>query len=397
MRPEYIEAVEKRLAWRQQMARPGSQDFWREAFKGAPFGAYRAVLDMGETYVMVPKFCEMVEAARETMPDDLAFELPWVLSPMGWIWFAKPFTLPFLRSQTEAFRQLSTLDQLAALSMPLESELVNGRMALPITPELVEQWVPVLSLSPEQRVALTNLAIHYSHGVGADDITALAQAIGRLQGKPSLISRIRVRAVGWYRTDLAPEHANRVQSGSGETPDLAVFCFGDQGYRPFSPLAHFGLHGGAPVGPRIAAFEAWSRKGYLEHHGAVDAPYDDPPGLWRHEIRLVYTVFHLMAQKLALRMTTPTDRATRRRAERNKQTAPPTIEVVTLRRLEADRRRDPTGHEVDWQWSWTVGGHWRKQWYPSERLHKEIYIETYIKGPPDKPLKNTIKIFAARR
>jgi hypothetical protein len=91
------------------------------------------------------------------------------------------------------------------------------------------------------------------------------------------------------------------------------------------------------------------------------------------------------------------DREVRRRAERQRQVAPPFIQVVTLRRMEIARRRDPTGEAPDWQWQWSVIGHWRWQWYPSDGTHKRIFIESFVKGPPDKPFKNTIKLFAAKR
>jgi hypothetical protein len=420
LHPAYIEAIEKRLEWKRQMDRPRAEVNWHEEFQGAPFDAYRAVLDAGETYVMVPKFCEMVEAARRTVPDDLAFEMPWMLTPSGWIWFAQPFALPYLASQAKAFREMTTLEQLAAFTAPMDEDLpffadtsggppshatalplVNGRTVIPITPERIAQWLPLVSLSDEQKTALADLALHYSRGVGPDELQKLAAAIAKLSGKPSPIFRIRVRAVGWYRTDvqgrsLGTPH-NAIRSGA-HAPDLAVLCFGDKGRAPFTPLAHFGIEGGGHLGDRVAAFEAWAAQGYEKHGGAVDAPYDDPDGMWRHEIRLIYTVFYLMAQKLAVRVKTPTDRATRRRAERNRQAAPPTIEVVTLRRLEADRHRDPTGHEVDWQWQWSVIGHWRWQYYATQGLSKRIWIHMFTKGPKDKPFKQpSVKIFAARR
>ncbi|MGH7393698.1 MAG: hypothetical protein ACREM3_30220, partial [Candidatus Rokuibacteriota bacterium] len=117
-----------------------------------------------------------------------------------------------------------------------------------------------------------------------------------------------------------------------------------------------------------------------------------------HEIRWIYTALHLMSQRLSITVRHPTDRATRHRAEREGQEAPPFIDVVTLRRLEAARQRDPQGNNVDWQWQWQVAGHWRDQWYPSEGVHKPKFIESYIKGPADKPLKpDSIKVYVAER
>jgi hypothetical protein len=74
------------------------------------------------------------------------------------------------------------------------------------------------------------------------------------------------------------------------------------------------------------------------------------------------------------------------------------INVVTLRRMSEDRAKDPQGHFIDWQWQWTVTGHWRHQYYPSQPVHKRVYIEAYIKGPPDRPLKPPgAKLFVVKR
>lgn len=77
-------------------------------------------------------------------------------------------------------------------------------------------------------------------------------------------------------------------------------------------------------------------------------------------------------------------RADRRRAEREGREIP-AVNVVTLRK--AAPLDEPNGQrDVDWQHSWIVSGHWRKQWYPSESAHKPVYISPYLKGDPSKPL-----------
>lgn len=117
-----------------------------------------------------------------------------------------------------------------------------------------------------------------------------------------------------------------------------------------------------------------------------------------HEIRLVYTAFHLMAQKLAMVVQHPHDRHTRKRFEKERLNWNPWIRLVTLRRLEQHRKEAQERGEVDWHWQWQVRGHWRDQWYPSEQAHKKIFIEAYIKGPENKSLKPpTHTIFKAIR
>lgn len=40
----------------------------------------------------------------------------------------------------------------------------------------------------------------------------------------------------------------------------------------------------------------------------------------------------------------------------------------------------------DWSHRWLVSGHWRNQWYPSEGVHRPIWIDAFVKGPSDAPL-----------
>ncbi|MFI6432899.1 hypothetical protein [Rhodococcus oryzae] len=41
---------------------------------------------------------------------------------------------------------------------------------------------------------------------------------------------------------------------------------------------------------------------------------------------------------------------------------------------------------------WMVRGHWKRQWYPSENRHHPIWIEQYVAGPDDAPIKVPDKV-----
>lgn len=68
------------------------------------------------------------------------------------------------------------------------------------------------------------------------------------------------------------------------------------------------------------------------------------------------------------------------------------VTVVTLRRKEQELRDMTNQNEEapDWQFRWMVSGHWRNQWYSSEERHRLKWIDPYLKGPEDKPIKATI-------
>lgn len=76
-------------------------------------------------------------------------------------------------------------------------------------------------------------------------------------------------------------------------------------------------------------------------------------------------------------------RSSERRAAREGLSASG-VRLIKLRTTE--RRTEPGEGTVNWQHSWIVRGHWRKQWYPSQQTHKARYINPYPKGPEDKPL-----------
>ena len=81
-------------------------------------------------------------------------------------------------------------------------------------------------------------------------------------------------------------------------------------------------------------------------------------------------------------------RSTKRRIEHEyKQTPAEFVNVITLRRLQADRENETGGKDVEWHWHWSVRAHWRNQWYPADGVHRPLFIESYIKGDLDKPFK----------
>ena len=67
------------------------------------------------------------------------------------------------------------------------------------------------------------------------------------------------------------------------------------------------------------------------------------------------------------------------------------ITVVQLRNKEyAGGNQEPSGNTLEYNFRWMVSGHWRNQWYATEEKHKLKWIDAYIKGPEEKPLKTTI-------
>jgi hypothetical protein len=113
-----------------------------------------------------------------------------------------------------------------------------------------------------------------------------------------------------------------------------------------------------------------------------------------HVARWVSAAWHLMARPIAAREPGVVDRAAVKRARR--ADVDPAVTVITLRQA----RRAPSGEEprrVDWRARWLVRGFWRQQWYPSLGAHRAIWIDAYVKGPEDRPLRIREHVYAWRR
>lgn len=61
--------------------------------------------------------------------------------------------------------------------------------------------------------------------------------------------------------------------------------------------------------------------------------------------------------------------------------------IIALRSRDYDHPASETEREVRWNNRWWVRGHFRAQWIPSDKTHKVIWVDPYIKGPENKPFK----------
>jgi len=79
----------------------------------------------------------------------------------------------------------------------------------------------------------------------------------------------------------------------------------------------------------------------------------------------------------------------------------PRVRVVELRRSQYVKREDTvsdaTGRKLTCRF--VVKGFWRNQWYATRQEHAQIYIESFLKGPADAPLKSAASstVYVVRR
>lgn len=131
---------------------------------------------------------------------------------------------------------------------------------------------------------------------------------------------------------------------------------------------------------------------------------DFPDEMWQL-VQWVLVLNTFLKQTLLRTDEVPAERHLRKRWQRQYRKAAPPIHVVALRQVAHVPK--PIGDEglievtpepVVWHCQWIVRGHWRRQWHPSTRTHEVQWIDSYLKGPEDQPLKApAATVYAARR
>ena len=77
--------------------------------------------------------------------------------------------------------------------------------------------------------------------------------------------------------------------------------------------------------------------------------------------------------------------------QRARRIAPEAVTVVELRASVREAAQvEIAGDHRDWRYRWLVRGHYRAQWYASTKTHRVIWVASYLKGPEDRPLKETM-------
>lgn len=121
----------------------------------------------------------------------------------------------------------------------------------------------------------------------------------------------------------------------------------------------------------------------------------DQPHSTTNITRLVMATWMLMGQTVTHVADEQPDRAARRRAVRAK--LPQQVTVIRLRREQAPPAEPGESH-VEWSHRWITRGHWRWQPYGHGRSERRrIWIDPYVKGPADKPLVQSEKVYSLER
>ncbi len=297
MKMSYLRAIEKQAAWLQWLKSPHLEipdPMYLEVMRTSG-----DILTYAETLYMNANFCDLVDHARRTVPDDLEWEDSWVPCQWGFLYLETPFLIP------------------------------------------------------------------------------------RVPGIPSAT---HIRAIGWRPSEVRPGCTVFITYVDGLPGSYAEGGFA-------SP-SHFTLAAGEPVLDRLHQFESESIAMPMEpgYH-----PCKETDEL--HEIRWLYTALHLMSQRLSITSTEPVSPLARSMARRKGRKLNSVLKVVSLRRMEYDRQQERGKHsDREYHWQWLVRGHWRRQPFGHGASYKNIFIEAFVKGPQNAPLKLPVRtLFVAAR
>jgi len=151
---------------------------------------------------------------------------------------------------------------------------------------------------------------------------------------------------------------------------------------------------GDPQEPMVHTPENYA-EGWDEHREAEWSEGRSPVPDNENWVRTVIAIFNLMNQTVADTREVDVDRHTAKRARR--MNLPGRVTIIHLRRTEGSR----SDHEsdIEWQHRWVVRGHWRNQPYGSgeDKHYERIWIAPHIRGPEDKPLIITDKVYSLHR
>lgn len=154
----------------------------------------------------------------------------------------------------------------------------------------------------------------------------------------------------------------------------------------WSPLSPTLLVNGNCIGPYRYPVPEWYRSKIIAEG---DIPTDSVTSI----AHLALATWFIMGETVVDVSEGQVQRQFVRRAKR--MGLPPRVTVITLRRKSGKTDNETV---VEWKHRWPVRGHYRNQRHGSGLSEtKKIWIGPHIKGPPDRPLIQTEKVYNLRR
>jgi hypothetical protein len=305
----------------------------------------------------------------------------------------------------------------------LTAEVARGNAAA--TTEALREWLPEAQSFhvTEDMAHLVVYAASQLSGVDRINRMMLPSPAGLVRfegGLPFQDVRGRLMKISWAA--WCPVVVYRGKPGSGQPFETTLlFLWNDH---RADPDAIYELLQQEPPERRRRYEQAFGRWGFIGSEYVIDGmrlgeaygePDDrkraevladgDTPTPFTNSIRMMHAFWLLLGQTVTLSSEAHLDRAHRKRAGR--AGIPARVTVVQLRNVES--RRAEGESLVEWSHRWIVRGHpaWRAcgpnhpmaELYPgaTDKYRCRVWIEPFTKGPADKPLVITDKVYSLSR
>lgn len=253
-------------------------------------------------------------------------------------------------------------------------------------PDLVDLIDTAAPTMPDQRLAESDL-------IAPSGFLWFSEPLPDRTGQDPVIP---IAALAW--TTVAPDHPLMEARGDGETPGVFIHT-----YARLRDMDGFPGHDD----PRLrdipglfpSSSTAWTIGSLIgEAFGQAPPSERYQPGFYQ---RVAAAFWTLAQQPLTMAAEAPPgDKTTRKKATRLGVTAPSApVRVITLRRSERAQRHhdesdETSGRKVGVRF--VTRGHWRNQWLPSRKAHRQQWIAAHWRGPEDGPVQGGEKVFLAK-
>jgi hypothetical protein len=324
---------------------------------------FEDVVGKGTVYV-TPRMVKIISDLAAALPDDPTLRPEDVPLEVGTVWLGAPITLGGSIDAEEYFEGLARNNRVPVRVIAWTTKEKVHSMAEGVHGETSESGVTILSFTRGREIA--DLNRHSS---------AFSEPNSKGETAIDLIERERISWVPW------------------ETMGWGY----DAPWRAATP---------EETARMDAEPRSWTRDDKLAGVPEPDAVPDRGVKNEEQTIlrRFLFALWRLMTEEVAVEVPYRPERQAQRRVSRSKR-PDLAVRVIHLRRLydaalplsdeeRAERKR------LDRQYShrWRVRDHWRWQAYgPGMSLRKRIRVESYVKGPEDKPLVEKPRVYSVER
>lgn len=202
------------------------------------------------------------------------------------------------------------------------------------------------------------------------------------------------RAIAWWWFEWPLPAVNSVRYPDTETvrglmlvqdeTGIVVIEFRDGGQEiPLIPGVRFFIPRGRTL-DQLDHFDPDDASNDVGIRGLSTSAGDTLPQM-RRMGRFVLAACVFLRQRIVQSSDVHIERHLRKRIQREHPDVMPSVKLIALRRAESSQHDGGDTRQVEWSCQWIVQGHWRNQ--KIKEGHRLIYIEKYIKGPEDKPLR----------